>query len=712
MADDAEDERLAIRDAARPVSPPLSGRGPSFSPPTAGVAPVAAPPRQSALKADPQRPASPAPFDLPGYRFEAKLGQGGMGDVYLGFQTSINRPVAIKVLSEARCPASIQAEVRKRFHLEAEVLGRIQHPNVVRVIDLGVSTDGQSYMVMEYIAGVEFGSWLADRWRFPENGKAGEANDDESLAPVDPDEPLGMFVTLCKAVDAAHVLGIAHRDLKPSNVMIDARGQLHVLDFGLAQVRSTVEAGSRLSGASSILTQPGRVMCTPEYASPEQAGFETAATDVRTDVYSLGVILYQILTGGLFPYDLGGAEKGFWGKLDTVRRVPPTRPSVARANAPTGGPEWAARLPAVNPAIEAVVLKALSKAPADRHPNAGDMARDVEAYLLAGGSTLADTVLDELGRAADGQRNVPRGTDWVTTVTQTPKGNVIRRRRPKRSAAIRVATAMVLVAVLGALAYGVITLIRVSDPPRPAVVAAPRQLFNSIGMKLVLIEPGTFDMGSPTDEAGREANEVRHSVKITRPFYLAATEVTQREWLTVMGATANRSSFVGLDLPVEQVSWEDANLFCLNLSLLAGRPYRLPSEAEWEYACRAGNASPFSTGWTLDTNLANYDPRGGRDPGPTQHYRAQTVPVGGFPPNPWGLYDMHGNVWEWCDDRYGEYPPGPQSDPKGVREGDKRVLRGGSWFINPIGCRSAIRGGLPSTFRRNDIGFRVASDVR
>ncbi len=258
-----------------------------------------------------------------------------------------------------------------------------------------------------------------------------------------------------------------------------------------------------------------------------------------------------------------------------------------------------------------------------------------------------------------------------------------------------------------------------SDPP-PAGTPAPRQIeeyfFNSIGMKMVKIAAGSFTMGSPASETSRDLDEATHPIKITQPFHLGVYEVTQSEYERVM--LANPSYFrqygdgesllngqLTDQLPVEQVSWDDANRFCIALSELPAesaknRSYRLPTEAEWEYACRGSTTTPFSFGSTLNGSEANVDgtyPFGSVKEGP---FLQQTVDVAMYKPNNFGLYNMHGNVSEWCSDWYDKdyYGSSPNSDPQGPVSGDLRVLRGGSWFDNPIFAqqRPAIRSAKPS----------------
>jgi formylglycine-generating enzyme required for sulfatase activity len=241
---------------------------------------------------------------------------------------------------------------------------------------------------------------------------------------------------------------------------------------------------------------------------------------------------------------------------------------------------------------------------------------------------------------------------------------------------------------------------------------SPKEIKNSIGMKLVLIPKGTFQMGSPIAEKVNDDEE--HQVTISKDYYLGATEVTQGQYEKVTGTNPSwfqKSRVHGSDssrYPVEQVSWEDAVEFCKKLSDLpeekkAGRVYRLPTEAEWEYACRAGGKTAYSFGESSES-LGDYAWFSGNS-------NNQTHPVGEKKPNDWGLFDMHGNVWEWCSDWFGEYPKGAVSDPAGPIEGSKRVYRGGCCNIVAAFCRSAGRlRHYPSSrcFGNGSYGFRSA----
>jgi len=244
------------------------------------------------------------------------------------------------------------------------------------------------------------------------------------------------------------------------------------------------------------------------------------------------------------------------------------------------------------------------------------------------------------------------------------------------------------------------------------------RISNSIGMQLVLLPPGSFWMGAPESESECYSNEwPLHAVGITRPFYLGVFPVTQREYQAVTGRNPSffhRGNGGGPDNPVEQVSWTDAVEFCRLLSALppereARRAYRLPTEAEWEYACRAGTMTPFYVGEALSSLQANFNgmyPYGGAPPGP---YLRKTTRVGVYPGNAFGLYDLHGQVWEWCLDYYEDnfYAVSPTYDPQGPTAGTRRTVRGGAWSYAARGCRSAVRYGYGPNVRNSRFGFRV-----
>jgi formylglycine-generating enzyme required for sulfatase activity len=280
--------------------------------------------------------------------------------------------------------------------------------------------------------------------------------------------------------------------------------------------------------------------------------------------------------------------------------------------------------------------------------------------------------------------------------------------------------------------------------PPPVLIPAPaKEVVNSAGMKLVRIPKGKFTMGSPAGEMDRSDSEgPQHDVEITKDFYLGVHEVTQKQFREIMGYNPSFFSSDGKgkpgeeygddnkpaggkgkvpgtdtgDFPVENVSWEEAVSFCKRLSerkeeKAAGRKYRLPTEAEWEYACRGGGDryQVFSFGDSLSSTQANFNGNNPYGGGAKGSYLERTCKAGSYKPNAWGLYDMHGNVYEWCADWHGQdyYGKSPRQDPPGPAGGTDRVVRGGSWTFDGDQSRSALRGWVPPDSRWIDRGFRA-----
>jgi formylglycine-generating enzyme required for sulfatase activity len=262
----------------------------------------------------------------------------------------------------------------------------------------------------------------------------------------------------------------------------------------------------------------------------------------------------------------------------------------------------------------------------------------------------------------------------------------------------------------------------------PSGVKQPKELTldcgKDVSLKTVLVPAGEFKMGGdePPEQVARKCNGVeakaewfqeeqpQHQVKITKPFYMGVYVVTQAQYEAAMGV--NPSNFKGESNPVEQVSWNDTVEFCKKLSAKTRQTVRLPTEAEWEYACRAGTTTPFNTGETISTDQANHNGNFTYGSGSKGEYRQKTVAVGSFAPNAWGLYDMHGNVWEWCQDWSGSYPSSEMVDPAGPENGQLRMLRGGSWQSEPWRCLSAWRSRALPGSRFHSVGFRVVCAPR
>jgi formylglycine-generating enzyme required for sulfatase activity len=258
-----------------------------------------------------------------------------------------------------------------------------------------------------------------------------------------------------------------------------------------------------------------------------------------------------------------------------------------------------------------------------------------------------------------------------------------------------------IVAKTGEVSVGYLAELKMPEVKKPEDIVSGNEFTNSLGMKFVYIKPGTFMMGSPVNEKDRDNDETQHQVTLTKGYYIGVTEVTQGQWKGVMGNNPSSFSNCGDDCPVEKVSWNDVQEFISRLNSKEGtNKYRLPTEAEWEYACRAGGSTRFTFG-DSDSELGNY-----------AWYRSnsdsKTHPVASLKSNAWGLYDMHGNVWEWVFDLYEDYSPDSVIGPTELSRDSERVFRGGSWYYRLSYERSAYRYKYSPFYRSKDLGFRLA----
>jgi serine/threonine protein kinase/formylglycine-generating enzyme required for sulfatase activity len=678
---------------------------------------------------------------LGGFRVLKVLGAGGMGVVFQGEDPRLGRKVAIKAMLPHLAGSKSSQE---RFLREARAAATLEHDHVVPIYHVGEDR-GAPFIVMPFLQGES----LDDRLKR------------DKLLPVS--EVLRIGREAANGLAAAHARGLIHRDIKPANLWLETSevsktsevssatgGRVKILDFGLA----------RATADEAHLTQTGAIVGTPAYMAPEQAGGDTV--DGRSDLFSLGCVLYRLCTG----------TAPFKGKdsISTLVAVATENPKPPRQ-----------LIPAVPAALSHLVMKLLAKKPEERPQSAQVVVaalQEIEGQTASGRSGRPIRTVQSSGPprqagptgaakkrlpvawlAAGGVLGLGIVVAAVVLFWQTPYGTVrIESNDPdfeivfdktgptirgadKAPITLRAGTHGILVK-RGDFTFetdkfliekgktitlriewlpGQVQLVQdgkvlTTQPwlPRdvkgpgdvgtpPVVKANPPAAFkNSVGMEFALVPKGKSWLGGWRGKPGNKAVEILHD------FYLGAYEVTQEEWEKV--TEANPSHFKDVPavapedqkrFPVENVSWDDCQLFLERLNRLTkeeGWVYRLPKDAEWEYACRGGPLADKLEG-TFDFYLSK--PTNELLPGQAnfEHDKClrRTCKVGSYPPNRLGLYDMHGNVLEWCDDEF--------TDAKAT---SLRVFRGGCWYFPPANCRAGYRVRNPPSTRGHNLGLRVA----
>ena len=658
------------------------------------------------------------------YQIVRPIGQGGMGTVYLAKDLRLGTPVALK--------ESIFGDegMLKAFEHEARLLAGLRHSALPKVFDHFAEGEG-NFLVMEYIAGNDLNEILEKRRKKLEPLGVPK--------PFEIEEVMNWAVQLLDALDYLHSRPspILHRDIKPQNLKLAERNQIILLDFGLAK--------GALLHATQALPQKSVRGYTPSYAPIEQ--IQGAGTDPRSDLYSLAATLYHLLTGLEPPDALRRANAILGGEPDPLRPAHEANPQTPLA-------------------ISSLLAKALALHCNARPVTAKDMLnliREAQGATPAGQSDgeagrqtvvsppLHQTVPVYPNQQFDPQQvfyptpargeTVPQHAAGMTNLIQDPLTQVDSAKRGRAKIWIGVVITLVALAGIGLAAVYFATRNKKPLPPPvnqnrqvtlPPVKNSNTQNSNSPvvapvipeGAKSVLgadhfvaIKVGDFIMGA--EEHG-ETNDVPHTVKITRPFEMGKHEITQSQWEAIMGT--NPSYFKGQTLPVENVSWEDVQSFITKLNELNdGYRYRLPTEAEWEYACRAGSKAKYESNleavaWYGDNSglkQLNSEDLWNNN---RQNYNklliengCQSHQVGSKRANAWGLYDMQGNVWEWCQDWYGDtyYQDSPVNDPTGPTSGTQRINRGGSWYSQTERCQTTIRGKDSPETRLYNLGFRL-----
>jgi serine/threonine protein kinase len=545
---------------------------------------------------------------LHGYLIEREISSGGQAIVFKALQERTNRDVAIKLMHGGPFMSS---RGRSRFERESKILASLNHPNLVTILDRGRTPDGSFFLVMDFIDGRSLDQFVRE-----------SAKDMSSV--------VRLFVKIASAIDHAHQRGVVHRDLKPMNILVDCRGEPHIVDFGMA--RCIRERGDEEENGYPVdITRTGQLLGTLPWASPEQISASPDAIDARSDVYALGVMLFASLAGQ-FPYPIDG------DLCSVTHHITNTPPASLTRLARRNGLR-------VSHTLEAVVLKALCKIPRDRHESAGKLARDLNEWLEG-------------------------------------------KSRPVRQLATKLLRWSLVIGLLFAFAL-------ISVDHRPAVNPKP-YFTNSVGMHFVRIPPDGQRLPVPANDR-QEIDFYQPAADITaKIFYISTTVVTQEEFLRVTGRNPSEPSKP--DFPVERVTWDEAVQFCNALSAREHRKYRLPTVAEWKMAWLLGKSS------TLNQNTLDFAAWYAGDSGYHLHAVAKKAP------DRLGLYDMIGDVREWCS--FSVVRRSSMTAHIDVNADDVHPAEGTDYMMPATDCLSPskLQGEYPPKSAQPFIGFRVVCE--
>jgi formylglycine-generating enzyme required for sulfatase activity/tRNA A-37 threonylcarbamoyl transferase component Bud32 len=566
--------------------------------------------------------------------------EGGFGRTYLAEDSQkLNETCVIKQLAPKQSGTDALKKATELFIEEAKRLQDLGKNPQIPTLFAYFEDNGFLYLVQQFIKGENLLDELEQKGKYNEN------------------QIRELLLDLLPSLKFIHERQVIHRDIKPENIMRRASdGKLVLIDFGASKQLTT-----------TVHTQIGTQIGSYGYSPLEQ--IQGGEAYPASDLFALGATCFHLLTG-VHPFNLWTINGFSWVN------------------------NWRQHLPSpVSQELRKVVHKLLKIEIQERYQSADKVIKDIQIpptiYVPSGGNQSSQNQI--LGNSGSSQNQISQNQISRNSPTTINRRGFIYG---------GLFLGGITVAFVGQnLFFGKKTFSfevvstnasgNIINRRNESAKYFTEDLGSGVTLEMVEIPGGTFIMGSPENEAGRAYEDPQHQVTVPG-FFMAKYQLTQAQYQAITGN--NPSRFEGDNRPVEQVSWNDAVTFCEKLSQKTQKNYRLPSEAEWEYACRAGTTTPFYFGESITPELVNYDGNYTYGSAPKGQYRQQTTDVGSFPPNAFGLYDMHGNVWEWCfDDYIDSYSDAPKDGSALTGRSNEKVLRSGSWGIHPNYCRSASR---------------------
>ncbi|MBD2144873.1 bifunctional serine/threonine-protein kinase/formylglycine-generating enzyme family protein [Sphaerospermopsis sp. FACHB-1194] len=623
------------------------------------------------------------------YRPVKPLGGGGFGKTYLAEDTDkFNENCVIKQLAPQTQNTYALKKATELFEEEAKRLQQLQHPQIPR-LQAYFEENGYLYLIQDFIDGENLLIELAN----------GETFDERKIRKL--------LLEILPVLQIVHNQKIIHRDIKPENIMRRrSDGKLFLIDFG---------ASKQLQGTM----RPGTIIGSYGYASLEQ--MEDREVYPASDLFSLGASCFHLMTR-VHPWNLWKTQGYGWVEKWRVHLQQPVSVELGKILDKLLQTEYQNRYQSSDKLLQ--VLQTPPPPPpqppqppqppiSQKLGSSQNQSSQNQSFQKSGSSQNQSFQNQSSQPTIITRRNfLVYPSLFVGGVTIAVVGQNLFFPSPKNQTSENQTSSN----SLSTFNFEVVTTDSTGSIINRRNSSAryfTEDLGNGVTLEMVEIPGGTFLMGSPQTEKDRASNEGPQRQVTVPSFFMGKYPLTQKQYQAIMGY--NPSDFKGdsstsltNQRPVEEVSWNDAVKFCQRLSQKTGKTYRLPSEAEWEYACRAGTTTPFYFGENITPDLVNYNGNYPYGSAPKGIYREQTTDVGSFPPNAFGLYDMHGNVWEWClDNQVDNYNNAPTDGSAVTSQSGRKVLRGGSWFGSPRGCRSAFRGDDDPEGSSHYQGFRL-----